>query len=167
MTTVPIESLPFSLTEELCTTTYTCMVTELFQLDRTFKGHLVHVPCNEQGHLQLYQVAQSPVQPDLECLQRMGHPPSLWAASYSASLRYKINRNFFFFHLKTFPFVPSQQILLKCLLLYGQHSQQGSTTAGFILVAFLHTMVQRRHVHLDLRESTGICESSILSVLKL
>jgi len=29
-------------------------------------------PCNEQGHAQLDQVAQSPVQPDLECLQRQG-----------------------------------------------------------------------------------------------
>ena len=32
----------------------------------TFKGHLLQLPCNEQGHLQLDQVAQSPMQPDLE-----------------------------------------------------------------------------------------------------
>jgi len=31
-------------------------------LEGTFKGHLVQHPCNEQGHLQLDQVAQSPVQ---------------------------------------------------------------------------------------------------------
>ena len=33
------------------------------------KGHLVQLPCNEQRHLQLDQVAQSLIQPDLECLQ--------------------------------------------------------------------------------------------------
>jgi len=36
-------------------------------LEGTFKGHLVQHPCNEKGHLQLDQVAQSPVQPALEC----------------------------------------------------------------------------------------------------
>jgi len=38
-------------------------------LEGTFKGHLVQCPCNEQGGLQLDQIAQSPVQPDLECFQ--------------------------------------------------------------------------------------------------
>ena len=38
-------------------------------LEGTFKGHLVQLPCNEQGHLQLDQVAQSFFQPDLEGLQ--------------------------------------------------------------------------------------------------
>ena len=42
------------------------------ELERTFKGHLVQLPYNEQGHLQLEQAAQSPIQPDLECLQREG-----------------------------------------------------------------------------------------------
>ena len=44
-------------------------ITISFELEGTLKGHLVQLPCNEQGHLQLEQVAQSPVQPDLECLQ--------------------------------------------------------------------------------------------------
>jgi len=43
-------------------------ITELFELEITFKGHLVQLPCNELGHLQLDQGAQSPVQSDLECL---------------------------------------------------------------------------------------------------
>ena len=43
----------------------------------TLKGHLVQLPRNEQGHLQLHQVAQSPIQPDLEYL---------WATGSSASL---------------------------------------------------------------------------------
>ena len=45
-------------------------ITELFEKEGTLKGHLVQLSCNEQGHLQLHQVAQSSVQPDLECLQR-------------------------------------------------------------------------------------------------
>jgi len=41
-------------------------IIECFALEETCKGHLVQSPCSEQGHLQLDQVAQSPVQPDLE-----------------------------------------------------------------------------------------------------
>jgi len=41
-------------------------------LEGTFKGHLVQLPCNKYGHLQLDQVAQSPVQPGLECFQGWG-----------------------------------------------------------------------------------------------
>jgi len=40
-------------------------IIESFQLEGTLK-----LPCNEQEDLQPDQVAQSPVQPDLECLQR-------------------------------------------------------------------------------------------------
>ena len=41
-------------------------IIESFGLDETCKGHLVQAPCNKQGHLQQDQVAQSPIQPDLE-----------------------------------------------------------------------------------------------------
>jgi len=41
----------------------------LVVLEGTFKVHPVQSPCNEQGNLQLDQVAQSPVQSDLQCLQ--------------------------------------------------------------------------------------------------
>ena len=37
---------------------------ELFNLEGTHKSHLVQLPCNEWGYLQLDHVAQSPVQPD-------------------------------------------------------------------------------------------------------
>ena len=47
-------------------------IIEWFELEGTFKGHLVQPPCHEQGHLPLDQVAQSPVQPDLECSQGWG-----------------------------------------------------------------------------------------------
>lgn len=39
---------------------------EQFGLEETFKGHLIQPPCNEQGHFQKDQIAQSPLQPDLE-----------------------------------------------------------------------------------------------------
>jgi len=35
-------------------------ITELFGLERTFRGHLAQPPCSEQGHLQPDQVAQKP-----------------------------------------------------------------------------------------------------------
>jgi len=38
-------------------------------LEGTFKSHLIQPLCNEQGHLQLDQVAQGPVQSGLECCQ--------------------------------------------------------------------------------------------------
>ena len=47
-------------------------ITELFELEGALTGYLVQPPCNEQGHLQLAQVVQSPIQPDLECLQGWG-----------------------------------------------------------------------------------------------
>ena len=43
-----------------------------FGLEGTFKGHLGQDPCNEKAHLQLDQVAQSPVRPDLEGSQGWG-----------------------------------------------------------------------------------------------
>jgi len=42
---------------------------EWFGLEGTIKGCLVQAPCREQGHLQPDQVAQSPIQPDLQCSQ--------------------------------------------------------------------------------------------------
>jgi len=42
-------------------------IIERFGLEGTFRGRLAQPPCSEQGHLQLDQVAQSPVHPGLEC----------------------------------------------------------------------------------------------------
>ena len=47
-------------------------IKESSELEATLKGHLVPLPCSEQGHLQLHQIAQTPIQPDLECLQGWG-----------------------------------------------------------------------------------------------
>ena len=38
----------------------------------TFKGHLVQLPCNEQGYAQLDQVAQGLIHPCLESLRGLG-----------------------------------------------------------------------------------------------
>ena len=47
-------------------------IREWFGLEATFKNLLVHPHCHGQGHLSLDQVAQSPVQPDLEHFQWRG-----------------------------------------------------------------------------------------------
>mgnify|MGYP001851912454 CR=1 FL=1 len=44
-------------------------IIESLELEGTFKGHLVQLPCNEQGHAQLDQVAHILIQPRLESLQ--------------------------------------------------------------------------------------------------
>jgi len=44
-------------------------ITESLGLKKTFKGHLVQLPCNEHGHAQLDQVAQGLIQPSLGSLQ--------------------------------------------------------------------------------------------------
>jgi len=38
------------------------VIIESFELEGNLTGHLIQVPCTEQGHLQLDQVAQSPAQ---------------------------------------------------------------------------------------------------------
>jgi len=47
-------------------------IIECFGLEGTFRCHPAQPPCSEQGHLQLDQVAQSPVQPGLGCFQGWG-----------------------------------------------------------------------------------------------
>jgi len=51
---------------------HTALILEYFGLEGAFRGHLAQPPCREQGHLQLDQVAQSPIQPGLECFQGWG-----------------------------------------------------------------------------------------------
>ena len=92
---------------------------ESFEPVGTFKGLLVQLPYNEQGHLQLHQTAQSTAQPGLEHLQGMGHPPPLRATYSSASppiwqkkfLPYVQSKSPSF-SLDPFPLILSQQTLL-------------------------------------------------------
>ena len=58
---------------------------ESFELEGTFKGHPVQLPCNEQGHAQLDQGAQSPSSLTLD-VSRVQDPAPLWAICASASL---------------------------------------------------------------------------------
>ena len=48
---------------------YLKYIIEPFELEGTSEGHIVQLPCTEQGHLQLNQVAQSTIQPYPECFQ--------------------------------------------------------------------------------------------------
>jgi len=54
------------------TSTMLLIIIEQFGLEGMFRGHLVQLPCSEQGHLQSHQVSQSPIQADLECFQGWG-----------------------------------------------------------------------------------------------
>lgn len=53
-------------------------------LEGTFKGHLVQLPCTEQGHLQLHQVLRAPSSLTLG-ISRDGAAPHLRAVCASAS----------------------------------------------------------------------------------
>ena len=44
-------------------------IIDCFGLEGTLRGHLAQPSCGEQGYLRLDQVAQSPVQPGLECFR--------------------------------------------------------------------------------------------------
>ena len=50
----------------------TLRILESLELEGTFKGHLVQLPCNELQHPQLDHVAQGLTQPCLESLHRWG-----------------------------------------------------------------------------------------------
>ena len=100
-------------------------VVESFQLEGTLRGRLAQLPCNEQGHPQLDQGAQSPVWPDLECLQGWGihHLSGQSERQCLTTLTLKIfflisNLNLPSFSLKPFHLVLSQQTLLKSLAFF-------------------------------------------------
>lgn len=83
------------------------------------EGHLVHLPCNQQAYLQLDQVAMSPIQPDLECLQGQGTYLSNLLQCFITLTVKKLfpisNLIPSSFNLKPFLLFLSQQILIKRL----------------------------------------------------
>jgi len=91
----------------------------------TFKGPF-QLLRNEPRHLQLNQGAQSPTQPDLECLQGQdrqqisGQPVQCFTTLISFFLIFKPKLPSF--SLKPFPPVLSQQTLLKSLTLTPYYS---------------------------------------------
>jgi len=97
-----------------------CRMIESFEWEGTLKSPLLQPPCNEQGHLQLHQVAQSPIH-DRECFQGrlihqlygqpvpLPHHPDCKKTSSLSSL------NVPSFSLKLFCLVQPQQTLLKGL----------------------------------------------------
>lgn len=93
-------------------------ITQLFELDGTFKGQLVQLPCYKQGHLQLDHVAQSPT---LECLQEQstyqfpGQPIPVPRQPSCKKLLPSIQSTSPLLSLNSFPFVLLQQTLLKLL----------------------------------------------------
>ena len=91
----------------------------MFELEGTFKGHLVQFPSHKQGHQQLDQVAQSPMQPDLVSRDgastvALGNlfqcPPTLIVKK---TILFISSLNLPSFSLKPFPLAQSQQTLLK------------------------------------------------------
>ena len=78
---------------------YIFRIIELFELDRIFEDLLVQLPYSEWRYLQLNQVAQSPFQPGLECLQEQGthclSGQSIPVPHYSYDLKKKKNKTFF------------------------------------------------------------------------
>jgi len=88
--------------------------------EETFRGHLAQPPCSEQGHLQLDQVAQSPVQPGLEHFQGggshnfSGEPVPVFHHPHGKKIFFVISSlNVPSFNLKPLLLVLSQQALLK------------------------------------------------------
>ena len=96
-------------------------IIESFGLEGPLKGHLVQLPCNEQGHLQFHQSAQSPSSLTLS-VSRDGTSSTSLCNLFQCSTTLII-KNFFLISsrnlpshsLKPFPLVLSQQTLLKSL----------------------------------------------------
>lgn len=91
-----------------------------FELEGTLKGHLVQPHCNEQGHLQLIQIAESLVLSDLEYSQRwdIHHISGQLVPVFHHPINYKkilpyILSDLFSFNLMPLPIAVSQQVLLK------------------------------------------------------
>jgi len=92
-----------------------CRIIESFELEGTLKGHLVQLSSNEQGYPQLDHIAQSPIQPDLPSVSKVGVSTESLGNLFQC-LNTLIVKNFFLicnlnlttFSLKPFALVLSQ-----------------------------------------------------------
>ena len=98
-------------------------IMELLELEGNFKGHLVQLPCNEQGHLQLHQVLRAPSSLTLSVSRNGASTTSL--GNLCQCLTTLTVKNFYLISnlnlpslsLEPFLLVLSQQTLLKSLSL--------------------------------------------------
>jgi len=87
----------------------------------TYRGHLAELACNEQGHFQLDQAAETPVQPDLECFQGWGiyhlsgQPMPMFHHPHCKKFVPSIQSNTTGFYFKTIASFLLQHALLKSL----------------------------------------------------
>ena len=123
----------FSLTRSFCF--HVCHFVES-QNPQSWKGPIqIQLTCRDQGHIQLDQVAQSPVQPDLECLQEWGN---LFQYTTFIVNKYFLisNLNFPSFSLKPFPLVLSQQTLVRSKIRFQEWSDESDSSLVWFLVDF-------------------------------
>jgi len=96
-------------------------IIQSLELEGTLEDHLLQLPCNEQGHLQLKQVLRALVSLILSVSRDGASTTSL--GNLCQCLTMFTVKNFFFlsnlflpsFSLKSFPLVLSQHTLLKSL----------------------------------------------------
>ena len=113
-----------------------CRIIKLFELESTFKDHLVLLPCNEQGYLQLDHGVRAPSSLTLTVSQDKASTTNLsnLCPSFNILIVKELlisNLNLSTFTLQPFSLVLSQQALLKSLfpLLDSDHFTQGNCIA--------------------------------------
>ena len=113
-------------------------ITECYGLEGTFRGHLAHSPCSEQGYLQPDEVTQRPVQSGLECFQTWhlhyfsGQPVPVFHHPYHINFFLISSLNLPSLSLNTLLLVLSQQSLLKIF------------SPSFLQVPFRYWMTAKR-----------------------
>jgi len=96
------------------------LTTALLELEGTLRSHLVQLPCNEQGHLQLHQVLRAPSSLTLGVSRVETSTTSLNLLQCLTTLTLKNSflisiLNLLSLDMKPFPLVQSQQTPLKSL----------------------------------------------------
>ena len=104
-------------------------ITEWLEMEGTLKGHLVQLPCSEQGRLQCHQVLRAPssltlsVSRDRASTTSLGNLCQCLTALIVRHIFLTFNLNLPSFGLKLFLLVTSQQTLLKIRTLVKKLAQ--------------------------------------------